>query len=383
MEKYKKAALISFIVYLALIVLTCYKEAALFEVTQPIFVSKIVLFILGLGLLVWIKKSPWSYYANLCVGLHFVAFCCLGQLQSPFYFLYFQILMVAYSFLFPVDRKVFKLIIVFGSMLFCLTFLKTYDQTILELQKPEAKNLFVISIFASVILSYLSHAFFTADRTIKNDLLNRFSIVGLQAAQVVHDIKNSLFPSLITVEVLKNTVKNSNDQKLVDLSLQLEQQIKSFKSVIEPLNRISTQQTGIISDIDFTKAIVDLKLAMGSQLTNVDLNISGEGFFRAEAAAIKSVFYNLMQNSLEQFRRMRTVNPKISWHYSHAEIIYQDNGGGFSEEILKSIKQDQFNQGHGSSLGLFVVSQTISRLGGSVLFANAEEGVKITIKLKS
>lgn len=384
MEKYKKASLISFFVYLVFIVFLSFFEHNLYSSSNSLIWSKYIFISTGVGLLWWIYRYPWSYFANMFVGIHFVLFCAVGQLQSPFYFLYFQILMIAYSFLFPVERRLFKAVLILGSLLFCLSFLSSYDTTILELQKPRAKNLFIISIFSSVVLSYLSHTFFTSDRTIRNDLLRRFSIVGLQAAQVVHDVKNALFPSLLTVESLKIKANQAGHSDLAEQCEVLQEQLDNFKSIIESLNRMSAVQTNVVSNIFLAEVIADLKQAMSSQLRNVDMAVKGNALITTEEASLKAVFFNLIQNSLDQFRRGRIQSPQIVWDFSTTgTVVYKDNGGGFSEDKLRELNRDQYDTGHGSALGLFVVTQTLSRISAGVQFANSENGVKITVKFKS
>ncbi|MCX8058385.1 MAG: PAS domain S-box protein [Spirochaetes bacterium] len=92
------------------------------------------------------------------------------------------------------------------------------------------------------------------------------------------------------------------------------------------------------------------------------------------------VILNLLTNAKDLFLEKKTVNPfvKISVFKKEKNVIIevQDNGGGFSESVLKNLFQPYFTtKEHGTGIGLYMSKYIIEKnMNGKILAFNKENG---------
>lgn len=123
---------------------------------------------------------------------------------------------------------------------------------------------------------------------------------------------------------------------------------------------------------------------------NILLNLNPETYFlNSDRALIYSIFQNLISNSIKYHlpnKDQIEINIDIVDTPNEIKIHYQDNGMGVKKEMCDSLFE-MFFRAHednkGTGLGLYIVKQSIKKLGGSIhCESNLNEGIHFYITLK-
>jgi len=117
------------------------------------------------------------------------------------------------------------------------------------------------------------------------------------------------------------------------------------------------------------------------------INVSGE--FHSDVMRIRVVLSNLLANAIKHHYPERIAHPYISIEVkgsSNEVVIHiQDNGPGINEKHLNDIFKMFFRASQrtsGSGLGLYIVQETINRLGGNIsVTSKIDEGTTFTVTL--
>ena len=93
--------------------------------------------------------------------------------------------------------------------------------------------------------------------------------------------------------------------------------------------------------------------------------------------AIGNIIQNAIQHSIEK------VTVKIKWSVNEYTLLVNDDGEGFSNEILDKIGQPYIsNKINGMGLGIFIAKNLIENIGGYISFSNSINGGVVEIKIK-
>ena len=109
---------------------------------------------------------------------------------------------------------------------------------------------------------------------------------------------------------------------------------------------------------------------------NVQITPGGESvYLKADRQLFMRVFRNLINNSMKHGGQNETVKIQISmWEEKKkCYIRLEDNGGGYSEEILHGLRKKKKSITGNSIHGLEIVQKIILAHGGKIQFGNCEE----------
>ncbi len=148
---------------------------------------------------------------------------------------------------------------------------------------------------------------------------------------------------------------------------------------------------------------IDLRAILDSVLQTMDMHFSEKGvklslqmdqgpaFVRGDDAALSSVIFNLLENSMKYSKQDIEISVELKVKMGITELVISDNGIGISTENQRYIfdrfyrvpTENKHNvKGHG--LGLSYVKKVIDDLGGSIqVESRINEGTKFTIELKT
>jgi PAS domain S-box-containing protein len=117
---------------------------------------------------------------------------------------------------------------------------------------------------------------------------------------------------------------------------------------------------------------------------DMEIKIDGEGTIRADNA-IFSVFRNIISNS-QKHGMATSIIIEIKDNEEMCSISFADNGKGIPLELINMVFEEGYSYGEnrGTGIGLFMVSKTMERYGGSVIAeSNHPSGIKFTLSFPS
>ncbi len=226
----------------------------------------------------------------------------------------------------------------------------------------------------------------TRDKEVKQlrkevQLYRTLSTVGITSAVFAHESASN--PIKIIAQSMK-TVKTRCKKQLGDLySKLLAEPIERILKYIESLSVLSNVSLSLVdhekrrlSRVDIHEVIENtIKLFQPIKDTR-DTKIiaeldSGGPYLRGSKAAMESIITNLFNNSLVSFEDMppgdRRIIVKTEVYEKSLNIKVLDNGTGIEGISLKDIwLPGQTTRKNGTGLGLTIVKDTVSDLGGSI-----------------
>jgi signal transduction histidine kinase len=343
--------------------------------------SKILLQLWLLGLCWWIHRDPLGVKANLWVGIHVIVSNIHGQYFSPWYVFSFVEMIIAYAFLFPLPKKHFNLLLTAGTALYLAAALYRYDDVMTWFYRSQPSDLVAVILTASLV-AMLAHGFFTSDRNQREELIRKFGLIGLQTANVVHDVKSLLSTPSLNLSLLQRHLENSKEhQNLLPLVAEIDRQLININQAMTGLNEVVSLQDRHHENFHLRAAIYEVSQTLSLALRQVHLEVDGDLEIHSEKALVKSVLFNLLMNSVQNFRRRKVIQPKIFVKCGPDWVSIEDNGGGFSDEVLKSLTTNSFDAFDGTGMGLFLVWSGIQNIGGKVTFSNSVLGARVHLHL--
>jgi len=226
----------------------------------------------------------------------------------------------------------------------------------------------------------------------KNILSGRFEAWQVIARKLAHEIKNPLTPIQLSLDRIKDKLKNDENtlQHFTIINNQIHEISKlvngfsDFARMPKPVFKKNNIIQIINSSIDTYRLNYERVNFLLNNMTNTNDIICDSGQVNR---ALINIFKNAIESIEERFEK-GGVNGEIIVNISNDNTYYLitiiDNGIGFKE--AKNFKQDDpyfTTKKDGSGLGLSIVSKIIHEHNGQVFYDNREdnEGAFITITL--
>ena len=191
---------------------------------------------------------------------------------------------------------------------------------------------------------------------------------------VSHDIRSPLMSVLGLVDIIQHEGDKVDKTRLFDL---LRHSIHRLDDTLLEVIDYSKNSKGEIkaSAIDFKTLFLDcyetLMYLPGASDIEKEIDVTSNVSFYSDLYRLKIIFRNLISNAIKYRSLSResfiTVNIEVNSEY--AIIIFQDNGIGIDEKSLDKIFNMFYratDQSQGSGLGLYLVKETVNKLGGKI-----------------
>lgn len=221
----------------------------------------------------------------------------------------------------------------------------------------------------------------------------RLASVGFLAAGVAHEINNPLASIAFCSEALeqrlqeslspdttvaRRPLKEDDRQTILRYLHMIQQEAFRCKEITQRLLEFSRGGESRREPVDLTE-IVHGVLEVVQHLQNcrgkhLIYQPPGPLIAWVNAQEIKSVVLNLVVNALESMEEGGTLTIKQQQYDGMAEIYFQDNGCGMTEEVLENIFEPFFTRsrtGKGTGLGLSISHRVINQHGGDIEAASA------------
>jgi PAS domain S-box-containing protein len=204
-----------------------------------------------------------------------------------------------------------------------------------------------------------------------------------------HDLRSPL----TTLLGLSNLMKmNSENQELSTYGKMISETVTKLDRVLLDMITFSKNAKQNIStdEVNLEELIEEVMANLSKSFDLSPFQITWERNIQAvlysDAERLKVIFFHILKNAI-QFSDLRKEEKKIGinihLNYKGLEVIFSDNGIGISPTHLAQIFE-MFYRGSelskGSGLGLYLVQETIDKLGGSIE-AKSEKGENTIFKV--
>lgn len=238
----------------------------------------------------------------------------------------------------------------------------------------------------------------------------KLSSIGELAAGVAHELNQPLMIIRSSVQImLRHLQKNSfNAAQLPEDLTSIEKNTKRMMNIINHLQSFSRQANHKFGPVDANKVIQDSFMMIGEQLRlrniKVKLKLSPDlPKVLGDTNPLGQVFLNLLTNARDavesKFEALGTstegekaivITTLVSHRVKNStenqvEILFQDNGGGISQDKLKKIFDPFYTTkevGKGTGLGLSISYGIIKAHGGEIdVTQTSPEGTTFRIRI--
>jgi signal transduction histidine kinase len=207
------------------------------------------------------------------------------------------------------------------------------------------------------------------------------------AQQIAHEIRNPLTPIKLNIQYLQKSFKENDPefkQKLDSITQSIISQIESLNevaSMFSDLSRLNTKQKVELDIIPLIKSSISLY----KNYDNIDFKIKSdikEAYVYARESELLRVFNNLIKNSVQSISAEGIVDVNIEETNDYFVVKIKDTGKGMSDEVKQKIFSPYFTtKSGGTGIGLAIVKNIISEMGGNIEFVS-EEGKGTTFLLR-
>ena len=213
---------------------------------------------------------------------------------------------------------------------------------------------------------------------------------------LAHEIKNPLTPIQLSIDRLKDKYANKLKDKNGEFESYLKtinRQIKTIENLVNEFSDFARMPKPVFKKTNIRDVVYsNLKLIELSNKKIICNLISNEKFFflNCDEEQFGRVFLNLFKNSLDSLNEKSSnkadfigkITVVITSKNNYIYLEIEDNGDGFSKEIIKNIVKPYFTtKQKGTGLGLAIVNKIINDHDGTINFLNTDIGAKVTIKL--
>ena len=226
----------------------------------------------------------------------------------------------------------------------------------------------------------------------KNILSGRFEAWQVIARKLAHEIKNPLTPIQLSLDRIKDKLKN--DENTLQHFTIINNQIHEISKLVNGFSDFARMPKPIFKKNNITQILnssIDTYRLNYERINFVYNNMSNLKDIVCDSGQVNRALINIYKNAVESIEERFEkdgVNGEIITNISNDNTYYLitiiDNGIGFKES--KNFKQDDpyfTTKKDGSGLGLSIVSKIIHEHNGQVFYDNRQDnkGAFITITL--
>lgn len=213
----------------------------------------------------------------------------------------------------------------------------------------------------------------------------QMSALGGLAAAAAHELGSPLATIAVTAKELANNTPA--DSPMAEDIAELVGQSQRCREILASLSkdRVGDDHTA------FTKVPLGSLLAnLAESYRRPGITVTVEVDDRSNGAAsepawpltpeLKHALGNLIDNAI-QFAN-RSVLIKVGLHADRLEIIIEDDGPGFSPEVLDLVGEPYISTRHaigGLGLGVFIAQTLLARNGATLQFGNHSSGARVVV----
>ena len=208
----------------------------------------------------------------------------------------------------------------------------------------------------------------------------QMAVVGQMCAGLAHEINNPLDGIQRSIEVIRKTQGAGDNKTNETLFVLISDGLKRIENTIRQLLAYARYQPHFES-VDINSIIQDIFRLMESRIRENEIEVVMQPdkelpLLSADRNGISQVISNLLSNALDILPKKGKITIRTLWRPADniAEVYFEDNGPGITEEINKRIFEPFFTtkeMGKGTGLGLFISKSIIEQHQGSIRVESA------------
>jgi len=190
-----------------------------------------------------------------------------------------------------------------------------------------------------------------------------------------HDLRAPIASLLGLVNILE---VETNRERIADLIEHQKRSLMRLDSFIEDIvdysrnKRLKFEIEPIDFKKEFDEAFEQLNFMDNVEIIDTNVSVDGDSDFYSDPRRIKIIFNNLFSNAIKYAdleKQDNYINLDVTINDQGAKIVVSDNGEGIDEFAKKQLFEMFYrasNKGSGSGLGLYIVKDTVEKLGGTI-----------------
>lgn len=221
----------------------------------------------------------------------------------------------------------------------------------------------------------------------------RESAWGEVARRLAHEIKNPLTPIQLSAERLRRKYLNSMDESdavVLDRATHtIVQQVESLKEMVNAFSdyaRAPKIQLQPLLLHDLLREVLDLYKSNDQTIKTRFAHPAPR--IEADAGRLRQLLHNLIKNALESASTVDRPELLVETRWQmdagerYIELCFEDNGGGFSQEILEHVFEPYVTtKARGTGLGLAIVKKIVEEHNGHIqAFNTSDNHARIEIR---
>lgn len=220
----------------------------------------------------------------------------------------------------------------------------------------------------------------------KLEASRHFQETGKMVSFIAHELRSPLSSILFNMEVIQDSInrKKEIDDEYLDISLK---EVKRLNETVEKMLTYGRNIKLSVSLGTFSDFFQELEHIFFNDSDRIDFNnLTGNRKFNYDWDALKSIFINLINNSLQAIDRSEkdgSVTVTVKKTRTKVTIIISDTGPGIPEEHRASVFEPFYTtRKDGNGLGLATCEKIVKLSGGTIkLKDTSEKGTTFEIVL--
>ena len=220
----------------------------------------------------------------------------------------------------------------------------------------------------------------------------KLKAMGEMAAGITHDINNILTPILGSVQLLKDTIQQKENLKLLSI---IEICAYDGMNITNKVKRLAKRynhddfqtfsiDSAVTDAIDLTKSKWLTECVFKGIKINIIKTLKSNKTVKGNITEIREVFINIIANAVDAMPKGGNIEIITKNRANNVIVEIRDNGMGMSSEIQKRIFEPFFTTkgNNGSGLGLSISHNIILSHNGSIKIESKENvGTSFIVKL--
>ncbi|CCU79440.1 PAS [Halanaerobium saccharolyticum subsp. saccharolyticum DSM 6643] len=211
----------------------------------------------------------------------------------------------------------------------------------------------------------------------------QMATLGKMSAYLAHEIRNPLEAISGAVEVIKLKRESDFHNGFFEI---INEEIETLNNFLEEFLNFARIKSYEFKKIDIINLLNDISKLLESMIKNNNITLikefnSQHRYIKGDINKIKSVFTNIILNSVEAIKKSGYIKIKVEDDEDFILIYIEDNGSGINNKDLDKIFDPFFTtKKSGSGIGLSISKEIIEKHDGKI-DAEVENNTIFKIKL--